>query len=285
MSNLRLKLQRSLLLGLLVCGAPALAQNSVLLNEAAARSADARDAGSLLEEGDNAYLENDYKLAIDKYAEALSKLPKEAKSIVGMRTTAIQRFSQASLVQAQDLMKKGGVKNARVLVKDALIVDPDNPQLKSFLAKMDDPIRYESGLTTDHSENVSRVQSLLEEGQSYYNLGQFDRAYMTYEDILRIDRYNKAARRSHGKSEALSSLGEFPTPSFLMLRVNLSFKVIPWTRNLKRLLKRLSRVMRTRLLRPKKRETFSRNGPGKIVKAMLSSPLLRRSMGIRSSLG
>ncbi|MDB4481362.1 hypothetical protein N9050_00285 [Akkermansiaceae bacterium] len=195
MSNLRLKLQRSLLFGLLVCGASALAQNSVLLNEAAARSADARDAGSLLEEGDNAYLENDYKLAIDKYAEALSKLPKEAKSIVGMRTTAIQRFSQASLVQAQDLMKKGGVKNARALVKDALTVDPDNPQLKSFLSKMDDPIRYESGLTTGHSENVSRVQSLLEEGQSYYNLGQFDRAYMTYEDILRIDRYNKAARR------------------------------------------------------------------------------------------
>ena len=68
---------------------------------------------------------------------------------------------------------------------------------------MDDPIRYESALTTEHSENVARVQSLLEEGQSYYNLGQFDRASMTYEDILRIDQYNKAARR--GKERVIAA--------------------------------------------------------------------------------
>ena len=42
MSNFRLKLQRSLLFGLLVFAVPALAQNSVLLSEVAARSADAR---------------------------------------------------------------------------------------------------------------------------------------------------------------------------------------------------------------------------------------------------
>lgn len=83
MSNFRLKLQRSLLFGLLVFAVPALAQNSVLLSEVAARSADARDAGVLIEEGDDAYLENDYKLAVDKYAEALSKLPKGAKSVAG----------------------------------------------------------------------------------------------------------------------------------------------------------------------------------------------------------
>ncbi len=92
MSNIRLKFQRSLLFGLLICAAPAFAQNSVLLSEGAARLADARDAGSLLEDGDNAYLDNDYKLAIDKYAEALSKLPKGAKSVVGLRATVVQRF-------------------------------------------------------------------------------------------------------------------------------------------------------------------------------------------------
>ena len=195
MSNFRLKLQRSLLFGLLVFAIPALAQNSVLLSEVAARSADARDAGVLIEEGDDAYLENDFKLAVDKYAEALSKLPKGAKSVASLRTTAVQRFSQASLVQAQDLMIKGGAKSAQAMVKDALTVDPDNRQLKSLLAKMDDPIRYESALTTEHNVNVARVRSLLQEAQSYYDLGQFDRAYMTFEDILRIDQYNKAARR------------------------------------------------------------------------------------------
>lgn len=195
MSNFRLKLQRSLLSGLLVCGAPALAQNSILSNETAARSADARDAYTLLEEGDNAYLENDYAAAIKKYAEALSKLPSGAKAVEGLRANVVQRFSQASLVQAQNLMRKGDSKTARALLDEVKIVDPDNPQLTSFLAKMDDPIRYEASLTPEHTANVDRVRRLLYEAQSYYDLAQFDRAYMTYEDILRIDKYNKAARR------------------------------------------------------------------------------------------
>ena len=180
MSNLRLKLQRSLLSGLLVCGAPALAQNSILSKETAARSAAARDAYSLLEEGDDSYLENDYATAVKKYAEALSKLPKGAKAVVGLRATAVQRFSQASLVQAQNLMRKGDSKAARALLDEA---------------KIDDPIRYEAALTPGHTANVDRVRRLLYEAQSYYDLGQFDRAYMTYEDILRIDKYNNAARR------------------------------------------------------------------------------------------
>ena len=205
MSNLRLKLQRSLLSGLLVCGAPALAQDSILSKETAARSAAARDAYSLLEEGDDAYLENDYAAAITKYAEALSKLPKGAKAVIGLRATAVQRFSQASLVQAQNLMRKGDSKTARALLDDVKVVDPGNPKLISFLEKMDDPIRNEAALTPEHTANVDRVRRLLYEAQSYYDTGQFDRAYMTFEDILRIDKYNKAARRGMERVNAAKS--------------------------------------------------------------------------------
>lgn len=205
MSNLRLKLQRSLLSGLLVCGAPALAQDSILSKETAARSAAARDAYSLLEEGDDAYLENDYAAAIKKYAEALSKLPKGAKAVIGLRATAVQRFSQASLVQAQNLMRKGDSKTARALLDDVKVVDPGNPKLISFLEKMDDPIRNEAALTPEHTANVDRVRRLLYEAQSYYDTGQFDRAYMTFEDILRIDKYNKAARRGMERVNAAKS--------------------------------------------------------------------------------
>lgn len=205
MSNLRLKLQRSLLSGLLICGAPALAQDSILSKETAARSAAARDAYSLLEEGDDAYLENDYAAAIKKYAEALSKLPKGAKAVIGLRATAVQRFSQASLVQAQNLMRKGDSKTARALLDDVKVVDPGNPKLISFLEKMDDPIRNEAALTPEHTANVDRVRRLLYEAQSYYDTGQFDRAYMTFEDILRIDKYNKAARRGMERVNAAKS--------------------------------------------------------------------------------
>lgn len=204
MGDLRLKLQRGLLSGLLVCGAPALAQTS-FSNEAAARSADARDAYALLEEGDLAYLEQDFKLAVAKYSAALSKLPDGAKSVAGLRASAVQRFSQASFVQAQSLMRRGDSKGVGALLDQVEAVDPDNPQLKTFRAKVDDPIRNNPALTPEHSANVDRVRRLLYEAEGYYNLGKFDRAYLTYEDILRIDKYNKAARRGMERSNAAIS--------------------------------------------------------------------------------
>ncbi|MFT6861790.1 MAG: general secretion pathway protein D [Akkermansiaceae bacterium] len=199
MSDLRLKLQRSLLSGLLVCGAPALAQTSLLSTETAARSADARNAYTLIEEGDTAYLEQDYRRAVSKYAQALSKLPEGAKAVSGLRASAVQRFSQASLVQAQVLLRKGDAKGANALLDDVDVVDPDNAKAKAFREKSDDPIRTSAALTPAHAADVDRVRRLLFQAESFYDLGQFDRAYMTYEDILRIDKFNKAARRGMGR--------------------------------------------------------------------------------------
>lgn len=205
MSDLRLKLQRSLLSGLLVFGTPALAQNSLLSKETAARSADARTAYTLIEEGDAAYLEQDYQLAISKYAQALSKLPEGANAVAGLRATAVQRFSQASLVQVQGLMRKGDAKGAVALLDDVDLIDPENAKAKAERTKIDDPIRNNAALTPEHAAKIDRVRRLLYEAESYYDLGQFDRAYMTYEDILRIDQYNKAARRGMERVNAAKS--------------------------------------------------------------------------------
>jgi len=195
MSELKLKFQRGLLSGLLLCGVPALAQESLLSSEAAARSADARDAYTLIEEGDAAYLKRDYKTAVEKYADALSKLPASAKAVKGLRASAVQRFSQASLAQAQALMRTGDRDGARELMSGIEKVDPNNPKVAIFKKKIDDPIRNNPALTPEHTRNIDRVRRLLYEAQGYYDSGQFDRALMTYEDILRIDKYNKAARR------------------------------------------------------------------------------------------
>lgn len=195
MGDFKLKLQRGLLSGLLVCGAPALAQNSLLSSEAAARSASARDAYTLIEDGDVAYLKQDFKTAVAKYSEALTKLPAGAKAVAGLRASAVQRFSQASLVQAQSLMRKGDAKGAKALMDEIEAVDPDNAEVSQFRNKIDDPIRSNPSLTPEHTANIDRVRRLLYEASGYYDLGKFDRAMVTYEDILRIDKYNKAARR------------------------------------------------------------------------------------------
>ncbi len=195
MGDFKLKLQRGLLSGLLVCGAPVLAQNSLLSGEAAARSVESRDAYVLIEDGDVAYLKRDFKTAVSKYAQALAKLPEGAKAVAGLRATVVQRFSQASVVQAQSLMRKGDSKGAKALMDQVEAVDPDNKQVTAVRNKVDDPIRNNPALTPEHAANVDRVRRLLYEAEGYYDLGKFDHAMMTYEDVIRIDQYNNAARR------------------------------------------------------------------------------------------
>ena len=205
MGDFKLKLQRGLLSGLLVCGTPAFAQNSLLSSESASRAADARDAYTLLEDGDVAYLKQDFQTAVSKYAEALSKLPEGAKAVTGLRASAVQRFSQASLVRAQGLMRKGDAKGAKALMDQVEAVDPENAEVARFRTKIDDPIRNNPSLTPEHTAKVDKVRRLLYEAEGYYDLAKFDHATMTYEDVLRIDPYNKAARRGMERVNAAKS--------------------------------------------------------------------------------
>ncbi|MGB0993810.1 MAG: hypothetical protein ACPG32_15245, partial [Akkermansiaceae bacterium] len=45
------------------------------------------------------------------------------------------------------------------------------------------------------SQNITRIRKLLYQGEGYYNLGQYDKAAASFETVLTIDRYSKAARR------------------------------------------------------------------------------------------
>ncbi len=202
MGAFQLNLQRGLLIGLLVLGTPAFAQNSLQSSEAAARAADARDAYTLLEAGDVAYLKGDFQTAVTQYSEAVSKLPEGAKAVAGLRVSAVQRFSQASLVRAQDLMRKGDPEGARALMAGVEAVDPSNAKVAQFRKKIDDPIRSNPSISPEHTANVDKVRRLLYEAEGYYDLAKFDHAMMTYEDVLRIDKHNKAARRGMERVEA-----------------------------------------------------------------------------------
>lgn len=205
MGSLKLYLQGILLLGLLVFGAPVFAQNSLLAHEAKARSADAQDAYRLIEEGDESYRKQDFQRAVESYAGALSKLPKGAKAVKGLRASAVQRFSQASLVRAKVLMRKGDSEGARALMDGVEKVNPAAAEVALLRRKIDDPIRNNPSLTPEHTANVDKVRRLLYEAEGYYDLAEFDRALVTYEDVLRIDKYNKAARRGMERVHAAKS--------------------------------------------------------------------------------
>jgi len=195
MGDLNTLIQRGLLACLCTYAPTVAAQSSLAASEIVKRSESAQTAYASLKSGDDAYRSADYATAVTKYAEAIGNLPKNANATRGLRVSAIQRFAQASLVRAQELKRVGKYDEIRDLLEAVDEVDPKNFGVSLFRKKMDDPIRTNPAMTPEHVRNVDKVRRLLYEAQGYYDLGQFDRAEMTFEDVLRIDKYNKAARR------------------------------------------------------------------------------------------
>ena len=199
MGDLNTLIQRGLLACLCTYAPTVAAQSSLAASEIVKRSENAQSAYASLKGGDDAYRSADYATAVQKYAEAISNLPKNANATRGLRVSAVQRFSQASLVRAQELKRVGKYDEIQTLLDEVDKVDPNNFGVSQFRKKMDSPIRTNPSLTAEHTRNVDKVRRLLYEAQGFYDTGQFDRAEMTYEDILRIDKYNKAARRGMEK--------------------------------------------------------------------------------------
>lgn len=107
--------------------------------------------------------------------------------------------------EAQQLRKTGKYDEARELLKLAEASAPDDSRIKEEIAYLDDPIRTNPALTDEHTRNIDEVRRKLYMAQGNYDLGKFDDAKKAYEDTLRIDPYNSAARRGMEKIQAAKS--------------------------------------------------------------------------------
>ena len=173
------------------------AQGDIASREAAKRAAASQSAYALLEKGDAFYEENDFDSAVTAYRGAYSELPKQGDQTAELLAATVQRFSQAAVEQARVFSKMGDYAAANDLLDEVETLNDDigAQAARQMRKKIQDPIRNNPALTKEHSAKVDQVRRLLYEAHGYLDLGQFDRAQMTYEDVLRVDPYNKAARR------------------------------------------------------------------------------------------
>ncbi|MFC5051896.1 Amuc_1098 family type IV pilus outer membrane protein [Rubritalea spongiae] len=169
---------------------------SIASKEAARRSENVLLAREMLSLGDKAYEQGDYEEAVKQYKQALSMVPKAGLAEEQYIVTA-ERYAQSSVEYAKQLARFGQYDEAKDLMETVLQkgVAPDHLGAKTMLAKLDDPIRYNPALTAEHSRDTEEVKKWLYKAEGYTNLGQFDEALLAYEEVLRIDRYNVAARR------------------------------------------------------------------------------------------
>ena len=174
----------------------AYAEPSILQRERDRRASEALDAQQELVRGDKAYKAGDYEEAVEAYATARGFLGAAAPTNA-LWKAAGERYAQASVERARQLAKTGRQDEAHALLDSVLSPDvfPGHAGATQMKGQIDDPIRYNPGLTPKHVENVDKVRRLLYEAESFKDLGRYGQSQAFYEDVLNIDPYNTAARR------------------------------------------------------------------------------------------
>jgi general secretion pathway protein D len=158
------------------------------------RMARMEDARQAIEKGDQSYAQGDYEAALGYYKAALDSLP-EAQMTAEWRAIAQAKVADASVELAKERAANGRYKEANELVDGALAAVPGHKAATILKKRLGDPDRYPPALTPDHVAAVEKVTRELQMGASARDLGQLDNAIDHYEDALRVDGYNVAARR------------------------------------------------------------------------------------------
>lgn len=172
------------------------------------RSTAVDEAQELLRKGDEAYTAGHYPEAVEAYAGAREMIP-NAPISAELRDAATERYAQASIESARILSNKGDAAAAKDVVNKVLAdsVAPNHPGALAFLAQLNDPIRSNPALTAKVAKDVDSVRRLLYTAEGAYNLGKYDEAKGSYENVLRIDPTNSAARR--GMEQILAAKGDY----------------------------------------------------------------------------
>lgn len=151
-------------------------------------------AMDLLNQGRASYAAKQYEDALKSYQAALQVMP-DSPATKDRLDFIKSSVGDASVAVAQEYVKVGRTEEARSILDQALEIVPSHVLCQRMLKYLDDPERTNQALSPKHVANVSEVQRLLTLGYGHFDLGNFDAAQTDFENVLRIDPYNVAARR------------------------------------------------------------------------------------------
>lgn len=168
--------------------------------EISRRYARIEDARVAMDRGDKLFMEGDYEGALAAYKAAIDALP---NAPVTQEWLALARLKHAdcSVVVARERAKIGKYDEARQLLDGAIVAIPGHAAALLLQRQLADPDRWPPALTAQHVENVEKVHKGLLIANSSVELGNYDTAISQYQDVLRVDPYNGAARRGMENAE------------------------------------------------------------------------------------
>ncbi len=176
-------------------GKPAVSIEAVE-GEVARRQKQIFDSEKFLTTGKTLVAKGQFKEAIAQFAQAYnginpSPIAEEA------RNKARQRYAATSVLYALRLIEAAEFVEAQEVIDRVLdaTVDPSYEPALRLKQHLQDPEWNNQARTPAHLANVKEVERLLKLGEGAMALGDFDKALDYYASVLRVDRFNRAARR------------------------------------------------------------------------------------------
>jgi general secretion pathway protein D len=187
----------------LVSGSQLGAQSTVARlaeREAARRQQQVISAADDIQRADSLMREGRVEDAVKLFDSIYTALP-DAPLSEELKKVARVGLVQAGCERARQLMIEGQRTEADALVERLLVVSPQDRRVLGLKKEFGDPDRYPPALTAAHVGNVKEVQRLLILANSALEIGDYDRSIKIYQDALRIDAANAAARRGMEQAE------------------------------------------------------------------------------------
>ena len=201
-----------MLFGLLLFPGAGEAQNDIMAvaaQEAQKRQEQVKAAQMLFSAGASAMSDRSYGEAMDNFKGAFNAMP-IVPAIEEQRRIFFRQYQKASLAFSDQLIQEAKWAEVALTLEDVLATAKDgfipdsliDPQVKRTLGDLESPDGlYNRALTPQHLGRVEEVQTKLILAKGYLELGDYDRADFTYNQVLNIDPYNEAARRGQEEIE------------------------------------------------------------------------------------
>lgn len=151
-------------------------------------------APQAIQKGTEALAVRDYEKAFSEYRAAVDALP-DAPEVRDLRKVALEGFKKAAMGLAEQRIAEGRWEDAETTVEFLLKYSPQYEPAHRLLLRLQSPDYFNKTVTPGFVSKVEEVKKLLLEGRGLYDSGRFEEAMRKYEDVLRLDRFNIAARR------------------------------------------------------------------------------------------
>ena len=158
---------------------------------------DLNRARSLMKEAKAKSSRKDFAAAHKDATEALQLAPTGGQQGASARKSIVADYSRISLAYARELISSGLYVEAQTVAKSVLLpsVNPGDKDAVRLLSDLEQPQVFNKTVTPQFAANRERVTALLREAQGLEQSGQRNLAIRRYDEVLRLDPYNTAARK------------------------------------------------------------------------------------------